>query len=610
MAIDMSQFHQSFFDEATEHLDNMERILLNLSIERFDQEEINAIFRAVHSIKGGSNVFGFKNLTEVSHSMESVLDNVRSGTLPLQKDMINLFLQALDMLKALLDGYKKGVETAPETVAEMIGRLKALLPESPAEEDFSFEKMKEEAAASAAPSSEDQPTGKEDPGFGFFEEEPPSPKSPAASPETKAAQREELTLPSDRRLPDSAVKRSRSNGEGASIRVGVEKVDQLINQVGELVITQAMLAQTAVKVDAAAYEQMQNGLAQLERNTRALQESVMGIRMVPVDMVFSRLHRLIHDTAGKLSKQVEVKSFGEETEMDKGLIEKLVDPMTHLVRNALDHGIETPEQRTAKGKEPKGTITLRASHQGGSVVIEVSDDGAGLNRSKILNKARERGLPISEAMSDPEVWQLIFAPGFSTAEVITDVSGRGVGMDVVKRNVESMGGRIEISSTEGRGSRFIIRLPLTLAIIEGMTVRVGREVYVVPLISIVESVRPKQAEVKTMVGKGEVLEVRGIYVPIARLHRLFGVTGDLTDPTQAVLVITESEGERMAIMVDELLGQQQVVIKSLEQNFRKVEGIAGGTILGDGQVAFILDIQGLIKLVRPEGTLVAPGSNG
>jgi len=608
MTVDMSQFHDLFFEEAGEHLDKAERILLNLSVEEFDQEQINSIFRYVHSIKGGSNVFGFNNLTEVSHSMESVLDKVREGTLPLQNEMINLFLQALDLLKTLLDGYKKGVEVDPEAISDMSNRLKALASEEPSKEMLkeggSIEAPNEILTTSDDLSSfmaQNGPTEKSDPKLGSLDEER-TPSSPL--PKTKAAQPPEPTMTSERYTSQPAVKTSRLNGEGASIRVGVEKVDQLINQVGELVITQAMLAQTAARVDSASYEQMRNGLAQLERNTRALQESVMGIRMVPIDTVFSRLHRLIHDTARRLNKQVEVKSFGEETEMDKGLIEKLVDPLTHLIRNALDHGLETPEQRMAKGKDRKGTVTLRASHKGGSVVIEVSDDGAGLNRAKILKKAQERGLPMNEGMSDQEVWQLIFAPGFSTAEVVTDISGRGVGMDVVKKNVESMGGRIEISSTEGRGSKFTIRLPLTLAIIEGMTVRVGPEVYVVPLISIVESVRPKQAEVKMIVGKGEVVEVRGVYVPIVRLHRLFGVTGDLTDPTQAVLVITEAEGERIAIMVDELLGQQQVVIKSVEQNFRKVDGIAGGTILGDGQVAFILDIRDLTKRVHVEGAPV------
>src|SRR5579884_1823028 len=608
MTVDMSQFHDLFFEEAGEHLDKAERILLNLSVEEFDQEQINSIFRYVHSIKGGSNVFGFNNLTEVSHSMESVLDKVREGTLPLQNEMINLFLQALDLLKTLLDGYKKGVEGDPEAISDMSNRLKALASEEPSKEMLkeggSIEAPNEILTTSDDLSSfmaQNGPTEKSDPKLGSLDEER-TPSSPL--PKTKAAQPPEPTMTSERYTSQPAVKTSRLNGEGASIRVGVEKVDQLINQVGELVITQAMLAQTAARVDSASYEQMRNGLAQLERNTRALQESVMGIRMVPIDTVFSRLHRLIHDTARRLNKQVEVKSFGEETEMDKGLIEKLVDPLTHLIRNALDHGLETPEQRMAKGKDRKGTVTLRASHKGGSVVIEVSDDGAGLNRAKILKKAQERGLPMNEGMSDQEVWQLIFAPGFSTAEVVTDISGRGVGMDVVKKNVESMGGRIEISSTEGRGSKFTIRLPLTLAIIEGMTVRVGPEVYVVPLISIVESVRPKQAEVKMIVGKGEVVEVRGVYVPIVRLHRLFGVTGDLTDPTQAVLVITEAEGERIAIMVDELLGQQQVVIKSVEQNFRKVDGIAGGTILGDGQVAFILDIRDLTKRVHVEGAPV------
>lgn len=331
----------------------------------------------------------------------------------------------------------------------------------------------------------------------------------------------------------------------------------------------------------------------------------MAIRMVPINIMFSRFPRLVRDLAGKLNKEVELKIIGGETEMDKGLIEKLVDPMTHLVRNSLDHGIESTEKREAEGKSRKGVITLAAAHQGGNVVIKVSDDGAGLNRQKILAKAAERGIPISKTAADQEVWSLIFAPGFSTADQVTDVSGRGVGMDVVKKNVQAIGGRVEIQSEYGKGSHFIMRLPLTLAIIEGMSLRVGSEVYIAPLTSIVESIRPRRNEIKTVVGKGEVVEVRGEYVPIARLYQLLDVNSDLTDPALAVLVLVESEGKRLAIMVDELLGQQQVVIKSLEQNFRRVDGVAGATILGDGHVAFILDVHGVITLMSKERTLLS-----
>jgi two-component system chemotaxis sensor kinase CheA len=393
--------------------------------------------------------------------------------------------------------------------------------------------------------------------------------------------------------------------ESTTVRVEVEKIDDLMNQVGELVITKAMLDQAFSQMNGQMREEIQNGLAQLDRNTRDLQESIMSVRMVPIQMVFGRFPRVARDLAGKTKKQVELKINGAETEIDKGFIEKLVDPITHLVRNSVDHGLETPERRVEVGKDAKGVVTLTASHQGGNVVIEVSDDGGGLNREKILRKARNRGIPINESMTDQEVWQLVFTPGFSTAETVTDVSGRGVGLDVVKKNIRSIGGKVEIHSEEGRGTTFTIQLPLTTAIIEGMTVRVGSEVYIIPFVSIVESIRPKETDLKTVMEKGEVVQVRGGFIMVLRLYQIFGVSAQFTDPSQAVLVILESQGERVAVLVDELLGKQQVVIKSMEKNFKKVEGIAAATILGDGKVAFILDVNGLLGLIRKESKALA-----
>jgi two-component system chemotaxis sensor kinase CheA len=378
----------------------------------------------------------------------------------------------------------------------------------------------------------------------------------------------------------------------------VEKVDQLINLVGELVITQAMLAQTGKGVDTALHQQLSAGLADLERNTRDLQEAVMSIRMIPMSMVFNRFPRMLRDLAGKLGKKVELVQVGEATELDKGLVEKITDPLTHLVRNSCDHGIETPEVRRAAGKPEHGTVTLVASHQGGSIVIEVRDDGRGLNRAKLIAKARERGLDAPDSMTDPEVYGLIFAAGFSTAEQVTDVSGRGVGMDVVKKNITSLGGTVEIDSAEGYGMTVRVRLPLTLAIMDGMSVGVGEECYILPLSSVVESFQVQKDTIKTIGGSGRVVEVRDEYMPVIDLERVFGVPRFDFEHVSNIMVVVEAEGGRVALLVDELLGQQQVVVKNLESNYRKVQDVSGATILGDGRVALILDIGALVRRSR------------
>jgi two-component system chemotaxis sensor kinase CheA len=399
------------------------------------------------------------------------------------------------------------------------------------------------------------------------------------------------TIPA-RRETDKAP----SSAEASSIRVGVEKVDQLINLVGELVITQAMIEQRISMLDPVQHEGLINSVSQLTRNTRDLQESVMSIRMMPMDFVFSRFPRMVRDLAAKLNKKVEFVTVGATTELDKGLIERIVDPLTHLVRNSVDHGIEIPANRRAAGKNETGVLTLSAAHKGGSIVIEVTDDGAGLNREKLLAKAAKNGLPVSENMSDTDVFALIFAPGFSTAEVVTDVSGRGVGMDVVKRNISAMGGVVEIRSALGFGTTISISLPLTLAILDGMSVSLGNSIYVIPLNLIVETLQPRAEDIKTVTGEGRMVHVRGEYLPIIALHSLFNQHTDITDPTQGVLVLLESDGKKSALFVDRLVGQQQVVIKSLETNFKKVPGVSGATIMGDGCVALILDVTALIQM--------------
>jgi len=604
MTIDMSQFYQVFFEESAELLEEMERLLLELDVGSPGKDELNAIFRTAHSIKGGSATFGFNEITETTHILESLLDKLRNGELSLCKDMVDVFLKTVDILKMQLAGRQFGSDVDTGSVAEIRRRLNELAQGSqPAEDpppivgketagDARIDPSPENLYAiltSAAPAAVPPASAAtETQAFGLFTDPapPPSVEKPVAKAPPPAP---EAPKPA-RRASDHA------EAEATSIRVGVEKVDQLINLVGELVITQAMLAQTASRVDPVLYESLLNALGQLEHNTRDLQESVMSIRMMPMSFVFSRFPRVVHDLAGKLDKQVELKTVGEGTELDKGLIEKITDPLNHLVRNSLDHGIEPPEKRLAAGKSAHGTITLRAFHQGGNIVIEVEDDGAGLNRERILAKARERGLPASDAMSDQEVWQLIFEAGFSTAETVTAVSGRGVGMDVVKRNVQSMGGRVEIESSPGKGTRIAIRLPLTLAILDGMSVSVGEEIFIIPLSFIVESMQPSRDETKTIADRGTVVHVRGEYLPVVSLREILNMRAKPADPERGILMIVESEGYKTALYVDDLLGQHQVVIKSLESNYRKVRGVSGATIMGDGKVALILDIEALVRM--------------
>jgi two-component system chemotaxis sensor kinase CheA len=437
----------------------------------------------------------------------------------------------------------------------------------------------------------------EAPGFGFFDGAPGAPAaSPVAVVGSGAAAVEAKIVG---KVPVKAASPSpAAQPEAATIRVAISKVDQLINLVGELVITQAMLAQNSRALDPAIYQQLLTGLADLDRNTRDLQESVMSIRMIPMSIVFSRFPRMLRDLAGKLGKKVDFVTQGEATELDKGLVEKITDPLTHLVRNSCDHGVEMPAERLAAGKSETGTITLSASHQGGSIVIEVRDDGRGMSREKILSKARERGLDVSDQMSDADVWQLIFAPGFSTAAVVTDVSGRGVGMDVVKRNIAALNGTVEIDSAEGYGMKVSVRLPLTLAIMDGMSVGVGDEVYILPLSSVVESFQVKADAVSTVGQGSQLVKVRDEYMPVIELEKVFQIPRFDFERSSDIMVVVEADGSRVVLLVDELLGQQQVVVKNLESNYRKVPNVSGATILGDGKVALILDTGALVRRSR------------
>jgi two-component system chemotaxis sensor kinase CheA len=701
MATNLSQFHQLFFDEARDHLAAMEQLLLALDPNAPDAEELNAIFRAAHSIKGGAATFGFADIAAFTHNLENILDGIRKRERVLRADMVDVFLACGDTLLGMVEQHQKGSGSDPARIAELSARLAELekgelpptgvapLPrqdpvsvaaagashnaaapatagDREADGDADFGLFEADLAAEdenfglfdseAASGPEhfgffDADPAAEDDSFGLFHDAPAEPASVLAEAIDPAAEDESFGLfdspavPADLEAPclaplvqasasasvvaapdlvrrpsgesvaaqSAASAAAPADGAGAprpaaagqarrkpaaegdnSLRVGIEKVDLLINLVGELVITQSMLAQGMAGLDPAVHEPLLNSMGQLLRNTRDLQEATMSMRMIPMNAVFSRFQRLVRDLSGQLSKKVELKISGEQTELDKTLVEKLADPLTHLVRNSIDHGIELPEARRAAGKAEAGTVKLNAFHQGGAIVIEVQDDGAGLNRARILAKAHERGIAIDPNAPDATVWDLIFAPGFSTAAEVTAVSGRGVGMDVVKRNIQGLGGRIEIHSDAGKGTRTTIRLPLTLAILDGMSVTVGDEVFVVPLAAISESLQPQSSALRTIGGSEEVVEVRGSYLPVIKLHKVLNIPAHSTRAEDGILVLLDDGKRRVALCVDALIGQQQFVIKSLETNFRRTEGFSGATILGDGRVAFILDTDALV----------------
>ncbi|MER1978320.1 MULTISPECIES: chemotaxis protein CheA [Pseudocitrobacter] len=639
MSMDISDFYQTFFDEADELLADMEQHLLDLVPSDPDTEQMNAIFRAAHSIKGGAGTFGFSVLQETTHLMENLLDDARRGELPLNTDIINLFLETKDIMQEQLDAYKssqepdaasfeyicqalrqlaleaKGESAPPATRLTVVekavppqGTLRITLSRlKPGEPEMLREELGNLATLSEVTMSVDSLSAilegdvNQDDIVAVlcfvieadqitFNSEPaqePEQSKPVATP----------TL-----VPVAAARTEREKparaSESTSIRVAVEKVDQLINLVGELVITQSMLAQRSTELDPVQHGDLITSMGQLQRNARDLQESVMSIRMMPMEYVFSRFPRLVRDLASKLGKQVELTLQGSSTELDKSLIERIIDPLTHLVRNSLDHGIELPETRIAAGKSEVGNLILSAEHQGGNICIEVTDDGAGLNRERILAKALSQGLAVHDNMTDDEVGMLIFAPGFSTAEQVTDVSGRGVGMDVVKRNIQEMGGHVEIQSKQGTGTTIRILLPLTLAILDGMSVKVCDEVFILPLNAVMESLQPRDEDLHPLAGGERVLEVRGEYLPLVELWKVFDVQGAKTEATQGIVVILQSAGRRYALLVDQLIGQHQVVVKNLESNYRKVPGISAATILGDGSVALIVDVAALQSLNR------------
>ncbi len=647
MSVEISQFFQVFFDEAAELLAEKERLLLGLDPASFDMADIDAIFRVAHSIKGGAATFGLADMTGVTHVLESLLDRLRKGEMTLTLEHIDVFLAAKDVLQMLLAGHRDGAAIDTGEVEALLVQLNGLAAQTgtpaaapagagaaisapvarmvritmPGVSTTDFAALSDELGllGRVSPVAGDIPavlletaeacddiaavcTFIVDPSLLKIEEVTPAPETAVADfelfdlpavPLTPPAPVSQSTPP-ERAAPERHSPPSPGGTESSSIRVSVEKVDQLINLVGELVITQAMIEQRTHGLDPMLHEKLLSGVSQLTRNTRHLQEAVMSIRMMPMDYVFSRFPRMVRDLAAKLGKKVDFATHGAATELDKGLIERIIDPLTHLVRNSVDHGIELPDARMASGKPATGTLTLSAEHRGGHVVIEVSDDGGGLSRARILAKAQQQGLPVSDGMSDSDVWQLIFAPGFSTAEIVTDVSGRGVGMDVVRRNIAALGGQVEIRSVAGKGSTVSIALPLTLAILDGMSVRSGDEVYILPLSYVLESLQPQPQDISDIAGQGQVVRVRGDYLPLVSLKQLFS-TADSGEAGPGIAVILEADGQRAALLIDELVGQQQVVVKNLESNYRRVSGVSGATILGDGSVALILDVGALLR---------------
>jgi two-component system chemotaxis sensor kinase CheA len=650
VSMDISAFYQTFFDEADELLADMEQHLLELDPLAPDIEPLNAIFRAAHSIKGGAATFGFSVLQETTHLLENLLDGARRQEMSLSTEIINLFLETKDIMQEQLDAYKTSQKPDVDSFEYICQALRQLALDAQQQDAPAAPAVAQHAVAAPAAieggmrvclcglKPNEVPLMLEELGnLGEVKNPHQTENSLEVTLLTSASEDDisavlcfvlepeqiSFTTPPQAELPPVAIepvapvavapvaakpaptvaetpKPRAKASESTSIRVAVEKVDQLINLVGELVITQSMLAQRSGSLDPVNHGDLLNSMSQLERNARDLQESVMSIRMMPMEYVFSRFPRLVRDLAGKLNKQVELQLQGSSTELDKSLIERIIDPLTHLVRNSLDHGIEDPATRLAAGKSEVGNLILSAEHQGGNICIEVTDDGAGLNREKILAKAASQGLAVSDSMSDEDVGMLIFAPGFSTAEQVTDVSGRGVGMDVVKRNIQEMGGHVEIHSQAGKGTSIRILLPLTLAILDGMSVKVNNEVFILPLNAVMESLQPQAEDLHPLAGGERVLQVRGEYLPLVELFRVFDVAGAKTDATQGIVVILQSAGRRYALLVDQLIGQHQVVVKNLESNYRKVPGISAATILGDGSVALIVDVSALQTLNREQ----------
>ena len=685
MSIDLSQFIPTFLEESFEGLELMESSLLNL--EAGDNETIHSIFRAAHSIKGGAGTFGFNKVTEFTHLVETLLDEMRDGRREIVQSDVEILLNSVDCMRLLIESARDEQDCDDEKIVQTSNSLAQTLNNesaantvaSPAEKiaknsadndnnniddavnHWQIEFLPEhqlvqtgndplllfnaltdlgeltvQANVDSLPPLTDMHAEelylqwqltltssctKQDieEVFEWVEDECQLNISQLNTANEKVKNTKTVTENVDKKIVDTSEsspvntasvtskdlsskdstndKPATKKVEVGSIRVGVDKVDSLINLVGELVITQSMLSELGNDFDLNKVERLNAGLEQLLQNTKELQESVMRIRMLPISFAFNRFPRLIHDLSKKTGKSIELIIKGEQTELDKTVMEQIGDPLVHLVRNAADHGIETAEVRLANGKSEQGTITLDAYHQGGNIVIEISDDGGGIDRQAVLNKAKEKGIIDTNAtLTDSQVFDLLFEPGFSTAKEVSDISGRGVGMDVVKRNIQSLGGRIQVESQPGKGSTFKINLPLTLAILDGQLVRVGSEVYIIPLIAIVESLQVQSELINRVSGDMVLYRLREDNVPVLPVYKLFNLSANNTELCNSLLVVVEADGQKVGLMVDDLLAQQQVVIKSLKDNYQQVDGISGATILGDGSVAMILDIPGMINI--------------
>lgn len=661
MSVDMNQFHTVFFEESLEHLQTMEELLLNISTDAPDAEDLNSIFRAAHSIKGGSGIFGFDALTGLTHVMETILDRARNHELDLTTDIVDVLLATTDTLGDILQAYQDESEINWQQIEEGKAALESILSaegdestdaELPVaadttEEDDSFGFFDDAPGQPEAeivtqdddsfgffddaPGQPQQATNssEEDDGFGFFDDAPGQSQADTTASETKHdendgsfgfftepkpaqpikdedaygffdQEKSSATTPANKpparaaKPPAKKPAKTATKNDASSIRVETTKIDTVVNLVGEMVITQSILSMIGDDVEGNTGEKLSGAIDELSRNIREIQEAVMSMRMIPVSFVFNRFPRLVRDLAKTLDKKIDLIIEGGETEVDKSMIEKLADPLTHLVRNSLDHGIEPLEKRLAAGKPETGTVVLKAEQRGGNILISIQDDGGGLNRDKILEKALSNGLDVDPKMPDEDIWQLIFAPGFSTAEAVTDVSGRGVGMDVVRKNLEAIQGGIDIVSVGGQGSTFTIRLPLTLAIIDGMCVSVGSETYIIPLLNIIESLQPKPEQIKTL-ANDTMLWSRDQYWPLISLREQMQIDEPGKSIENSIIVLVEIGKKRYGIIVDQLLGKQQVVIKSLERHYKKVDGLSGATIMGDGRVAMIIDVDNLMK---------------